>query len=61
MALNTINRTLNLFFWGGGEGRGGGNYLHLAHDGSLYIKCTYIDERVKQINQGNVKIDYDPK
>jgi hypothetical protein len=48
-----------LFFWGGGGG--GGNYLHLAHDGSLYIKWTNIDERVKQINQGNVKIDYDPK
>ena len=46
---------------GRGGGEGGGNYLHLAHDGSLYIKCTYIDERVKQINQGNVKIDYDPK
>ena len=47
-----------MFFGGGG---GGGNYLHLAHDGSLYIKCTYINESVKQINQGNVKIDYDPK
>ena len=54
MALNNINRTLKFGFFGGGGG--GGNYLHLAHDG-----CTYINKRVKQINQGNVKIDYDPK